>query len=117
MQYFRYALLMDLADVAGNTSDGVHIAATGGVWMALVFGFGGVHDHAGELSFAPHLPPGWNSLEFSLHFKHRQIGVELSHQTERYRLDDGDALRDHDPRGSGCKLVAGEPLELPVPSC
>ncbi len=28
--YFRYALLMDLADAAGNVSDGVHIAAAGG---------------------------------------------------------------------------------------
>ena len=27
--YFDFAVLMDLADVAGNVSDGVHIASTG----------------------------------------------------------------------------------------
>ena len=32
LEYFRHALLMDLADVAGNASDGVHIASAAGVW-------------------------------------------------------------------------------------
>ena len=47
IRYFDYALLMDLADVGGNVSDGVHIASSAGVWMALVFGFGGVRDFDG----------------------------------------------------------------------
>jgi alpha,alpha-trehalose phosphorylase len=41
VEYFRFALLMDLADIAGNVSDGVHVASAAGAWMALVFGFGG----------------------------------------------------------------------------
>jgi trehalose/maltose hydrolase-like predicted phosphorylase len=45
---FRSALPTDLADVAGNTSDGVHTAAAGGVWPALVRGSGGVEDESGE---------------------------------------------------------------------
>jgi 3-hydroxyisobutyrate dehydrogenase-like beta-hydroxyacid dehydrogenase len=49
LEYFDYALMMDLADLAGNVSDGVHIASTGGVWQALVFGFGGVRDYDGAL--------------------------------------------------------------------
>ena len=32
LEYFEYALLMDLANVAGNASEGVHIAAAAGVW-------------------------------------------------------------------------------------
>jgi alpha,alpha-trehalose phosphorylase len=56
LEYFDYALLMDLANVAGNASDGVHIASAAGVWSALVFGFGGVRDFGGRLSFTPHLP-------------------------------------------------------------
>ena len=51
---------MDLANVAGNASDGVHIASAAGVWSALVFGFGGVRDFDGRLSFAPRLPRAWN---------------------------------------------------------
>jgi trehalose/maltose hydrolase-like predicted phosphorylase len=59
LEYFQYAVLMDLADVAGNVVDGAHIASTGGVWMALTYGFGGMRDHHGRLSFDPRLPTPW----------------------------------------------------------
>ena len=55
-EYLDLALLMDLADVAGNVSDGVHIASAAGSWMALVFGFGGVRDFDGRLTIDPRLP-------------------------------------------------------------
>ena len=48
LEYFQYALLMDLGNVAGNASDGVHIASAAGVWSSLVFGFGGVRDFDGQ---------------------------------------------------------------------
>ncbi len=92
LEYFEYALLMDLADVAGNASDGVHIASAAGVWSALVFGFGGIRDFDGRLSFAPVLPRSWNSLEFPLRFRDRQIRVRINHDEERYLLDKGAPL-------------------------
>jgi len=92
LEYFEYALLMDLANVAGNVSDGVHIAAAAGVWSSLVFGFGGVRDFGGRLSFAPTLPRGWKKLAFSLRFCDRQIRVQLTHDEERYLLDEGAPL-------------------------
>src|SRR5215469_4338057 len=55
--YMRAALLMDLADVGGNVTDGCHIASMGGTWMALVYGFGGLRDYGGNLSFRPQRPP------------------------------------------------------------
>ena len=90
--YFRRALLMDLADVAGNASDGVHIAAAAGVWQALVFGFGGVRDHDGHLTISPRLPVPWRLLEFSLRFRDRQLRVRLTHDAERYELETGPPL-------------------------
>ena len=92
LQYFEYALLMDLANVAGNASDGVHIASAAGVWSSLVFGFGGVRDFAGQLSFAPRLPPAWKELAFSLRFCERQIRVQLTSDEERYVIDEGAPL-------------------------
>ena len=93
LEYFNYALLMDLANVAGNASNGVHIASAAGVWSSLVFGFGGVRDFDGRLSFAPKLPRAWSELEFSLRFCDRQIRVALTHDEERYLLDEGDPLQ------------------------
>jgi alpha,alpha-trehalose phosphorylase len=92
IEYFDYALLMDLANVAGNVSNGVHIASAAGVWSSLIFGFGGVRDFDGRLSFEPSLPHVWNRLAFSLRFCDRQIRVHLTHDEERYLIDDGPPL-------------------------
>jgi alpha,alpha-trehalose phosphorylase len=90
--YFDYALLMDLANVAGNVSNGVHVASAAGVWSSLVFGFGGVRDFDGRLSFRPNLPHVWNLLAFSLRFCGRQIRVRLTHDEEHYLIDEGTPL-------------------------
>ena len=108
----RFALLMDLADVAGNVSDGVHVAAAAGAWMALVFGFGGVSDFDGQLSIDPRLPRRCDGLEFSLRFHDRQLRVTLTHEEERYALDEGDPL-DVTIRGEAHQLVPGSTLRLP----
>ena len=100
LEYFQYALLMDLGNVAGNASDGVHIASAASVWSSLVFGFGGVRDFDGQLSFSPRLPRAWNELAFSLRFGGRQIRVKLTHDEERYLVDNGPPLN---------VLVRGEP--------
>jgi alpha,alpha-trehalose phosphorylase len=109
--YFRYALLMDLADVAGNASDGVHIASAAGVWLCLIYGFAGVRDFDGQLSFTPHLPPTWEELRFSLRFRSRQLRITLRHDQECYRLESGDAL-EVTIRGTPYVLQADQPLTL-----
>jgi alpha,alpha-trehalose phosphorylase len=111
MEYFRFALLMDLADVAGNASDGVHIASAAGVWQALVFGFGGVRDFDGRLTIDPHLAAAWESLSFSLRFRGRQVRVALTHDGERYSLDHGSPI-EIGIRGKRHTLARGEPVEL-----
>jgi alpha,alpha-trehalose phosphorylase len=92
LEYFQYAVLMDLGNVAGNASDGVHIASAAGVWSSLVFGFGGVRDFDGQLSFSPRLPHAWNELAFSLRFRGRQLRVRLTHDEERYLVEEGEPL-------------------------
>ena len=114
LEYFEYALLMDLANVAGNVSDGVHIAAAAGVWSCLVFGFGGVRDFDGRLSFAPRLPRGWTELAFSLRFCDRQIRVQLSHDEERYLLDEGAPL-EVTIRGEPHLLSPGTAVAIKLP--
>jgi alpha,alpha-trehalose phosphorylase len=111
IDYFRFGLLVDLADVAGNASDGVHVAAAGGVWQALVFGFGGVRDSDGALSIAPRLPRAWASLEFALRYRDRQLRVTLTHDEERYVVDEGEPVS-LVIRGEERTLGAGQPLVL-----
>jgi alpha,alpha-trehalose phosphorylase len=103
MEYFMEAVLVDMADLGGNVSDGVHIASAGGVWMALVHGFGGMRDYGGALSFEPRLPAGWEKLRFRLAFLGRRLEIEIAPGEARYRLIDGEALR---------FVHQGEPIEL-----
>ena len=110
-RYLDFALLVDLADVAGNVSDGVHIASAAGSWMAMVFGFGGVRDFDGRLVIDPRLPRRFNSLAFSLRFRDRQIRVHLTHDSERIRLDEGDPL-EVVIRGEEQVLAVGAPLHI-----
>lgn len=115
-RYFDFAMAMDLADVAGNASDGVHVASAAGTWMALVFGFGGVRDYDGRLTIDPRLPDRWDSLTFALRFHDRQIRVAITSQGERLALLEGDAL-EVTVRGEAHVLRAGHPLDLQrVPS-
>jgi alpha,alpha-trehalose phosphorylase len=112
-RYFDFALLMDLADVAGNVSDGAHVASAAGAWMALVFGFGGVRDFDGCLTIDPHLPRRFEKLAFSLRFRDRQIRVALTHDQESYLLDEGDPV-EVTIRGKSCWLELGEPVTIPT---
>ncbi len=65
---FRLAAGTDLHDVRGNAGDGIHGATAGGLWQAVIFGFGGVHlTDAGPVA-APHLPPHWSRLTFRLRY-------------------------------------------------
>ncbi|MEJ4104456.1 glycoside hydrolase family 65 protein [Corynebacterium bovis] len=64
MDFFTRGLFVDLANLHGNTSDGVHIASCGGVWSALVSGFGGFRDHYGQFSIDPRLPEEWEEISF-----------------------------------------------------
>jgi alpha,alpha-trehalose phosphorylase len=110
-RYLDLAILMDLADVAGNASNGVHIASAAGSWMGLVFGFGGVRDFDGRLTIDPRLPERFRSLGFSLRFHDRQLRVHLTHVLERFELTEGDPL-EVVIRGERHLLGIGSPVEV-----
>ncbi|HSK90231.1 MAG TPA: glycosyl hydrolase family 65 protein, partial [Euzebyales bacterium] len=92
VEYFRNAAFMDLADVAGNTADGVHVASAGGVWMAAVYGFGGLRDSDGALSFDPRLPRTWDGLRFPIEVRGQRLTVDVTHDGVAYHLADGPPL-------------------------
>ncbi len=91
--YSRSALLMDLADVGGNVKDGCHIASMGGTWMVFVYGFAGLRDYDGTLSFRPQHPPEPQAtMKFALTYRGQVVDVEVSHESTAYSLRDGERL-------------------------
>ena len=93
IRYGMAALLMDLADVGGNVRDGCHIASMGGTWMALTYGFGGMRDDDGTLSFWPHRAPEDNAiLRFPLTYRGQVLQVEIGLEKVQYALREGERL-------------------------
>nr|WP_245557420.1 glycosyl hydrolase family 65 protein [Corynebacterium terpenotabidum] len=77
MDFFLRGLFLDLENLHHNSADGVHIASCGGVWSALVFGFGGFRDDYGRFSIDPRLPAEWEVLEYNLTLQGYQVRVTV----------------------------------------
>jgi kojibiose phosphorylase len=76
-RYFQRAADIDLNFTKGVTAaGGVHIATLGGMWQALVFGFGGMYAGDDEPRFDPHVPDGWGTLRFRVQWRGRKLCVE-----------------------------------------
>ncbi|MEO0932361.1 MAG: glycosyl hydrolase family 65 protein, partial [Cyanobacteria bacterium J06641_2] len=93
IEYAYFAILMDLADIAGNSKDGCHIASMGGSWMVMVYGFAGMKDYNGNLSFNPRLPKGIKRLHFPLTIRSQRLEVDIREEEVTYLLKEGSELK------------------------
>ncbi|MDH6578729.1 glycosyl hydrolase family 65 protein [Kitasatospora sp. MAP5-34] len=111
--YTAEAALMDLHDLGGNTSDGLHMASLAGACIALVQGFGGLRDHSGHLFFRPRLPSGLARLSFSMLVRESLLHLEISHARTTYSVLRGGPLRLlHE--GEELVIAPGEPVSRPM---
>ena len=93
---FMQAAMVDLEDVRGNAADGIHGASAGGVWQAVVLGFGGIQLRENEPVANPHLPPGWTRLKFKLQWRgkshefdlHQELGIGEQMVNEIRKLEE-----------------------------
>lgn len=114
--YFQRTARLDLDDLHGNSTHGVHIAAMAGSWMGLVQGFGGLRWRAdGRPAFKPLLPTAWQRYAFRVQVREAQLEVSVSAEGACYRLLQGQALEFlHD--GELHRLDVQHPLRtLPLP--
>lgn len=106
LTYFLDTAFVDLEDRHGNTADGVHVAAAGGVWNSLVSGFGGMRDYNGALTFDPRLPKDWPELRYRLTWRGTRLLVSLTVGSMAVSVIDGD--------GPVKFMVRGEPFVVSV---
>lgn len=108
LRYFHASLFVDLADRHANTSDGVHVASTGGVWSALVAGFGGFRDLGqGHWYLDPRLPDGWDHLTFRLTLRGTRVRVTVRVDELDLVVEDGDGPVTFDVRGTDVVVTPG----------
>lgn len=120
-RHFLGALFVDLADRHRNTTDGVHVASTGGIWSALAGGFGGFRDHEGTFSIDPRLPASWDQLVYrvTLHGTRVRVTVRQS-ELELFVEDQQSDVRGETVqptfvvRGESVTVMPGDPVVVPL---
>ncbi|NLR08442.1 MULTISPECIES: glycoside hydrolase family 65 protein [Lactobacillaceae] len=100
--YSRTARL-DLDNYNNDTTDGLHITAMTGGWIAVVQGFAGMRVRNGQLHFAPFLPKTWTSYAFRQVFRGSLIEVTVDADGTHFKLMSGKPLTID---------VAGKPVEV-----
>ena len=90
--YFMKTARMDLDDINGNTADGIHLAALGGTWMSLIYGFAGLRDDDGIMRFSPKLPASWKKLAFRLTTGGTLVEVTMTKDNTEYSLIEGEPV-------------------------
>lgn len=77
LRYLRQGAEIDLGNNMGNAAGGVHAAAMGGLWQAVVFGFGGLSLIEGGIALQPHLPAEWPALRFTVQYRDQSLRVRV----------------------------------------
>ncbi|KTR85542.1 glycoside hydrolase family 65 protein [Leucobacter chromiiresistens] len=111
--YLAEVATLDLDDLHGNTEEGLHVAALGGVWLALVCGFGGLRDSSSGFGFAPRLPSRLSRLTFAVRVQGSVVELEIAPTETTYRLREGGAVRF---RHFGEEVVLGPDRALRLPT-
>ncbi len=116
VEYLIYAVLMDLADVAGNVQDGVHIASIGGTWMSIVYGLAGMRDYGGQISFDPGPLPGQlQRIRFSLTVRGQVLDVDMDRERITYSLREGEGFVIHH-KGEEIRVSSTTSISRPLRS-
>ena len=111
-EFFRYTAYMDLYDFKKNTSNGIHIACNGGVWMSVINGFLGMRHYGDGLHFAPKIPKAWDKYSADITYKGAVIGIEVSHEKTVFTLKSGE-IAAINVNGAAVKLTSSDKrLEL-----
>lgn len=92
VDYFKQALFLDLCNTHENTSDGAHIASTGGVWACFVHGFAGLIERGDCIEFRPNLPEGLPAAQFNLQRQGCILNIKLDHKGLDFTVLSGHAV-------------------------
>jgi len=68
----------DMGPYMNSSDSGIHAAAMGGIWEAVVLGFGGLRLLEDELRIRPALPDSWDRMVFSIIWRGTRLRIELT---------------------------------------
>jgi trehalose/maltose hydrolase-like predicted phosphorylase len=77
LEWLRVTSRIDLDHLTNTSAAGLHTAAMGSLWQALVFGFAGVRPAGEALRLDPRLPDDWRALEIRVAFRGARLVVHV----------------------------------------
>jgi alpha,alpha-trehalose phosphorylase len=89
------------------------VASTGGVWNALVYGFGGMRDYRGVVTFDPRLPESWPELIFRISLKGSRVRVNLIASAMTFTVEEGSSAT-LAVRGNRFTVSSEAPVTIPL---
>ena len=114
LRYLRECALVDLRDLQGDTAKGLHLAAVGGAWLALVAGLGGLREDREELEIAPLLPASLTRTAWSVTWHGRLLRVETTREGTTVTLLRGEGPVTVVVDGAPSSVRAGAPVKAPL---
>jgi trehalose/maltose hydrolase-like predicted phosphorylase len=115
-RYLQQALRIDLDFTrkgwAGATG-GVHIAALGGIWQALAYGFLGMRAQDQGLRFEPQIPAHWGQLRIPIKWRGSQLRVIARPDRAEITVESGAPVALAFGDGAWQLVSAGETLRGP----
>lgn len=84
--YFNVSANTDIEDNQSNTEDGIHAAAVGGTWQAMVLGFGGFRVKEGMIHLDPWLPREWNAISYKACWKGRTVCISITKEHIKVKI-------------------------------
>lgn len=97
---YRYFMKAATADLNGGTKNhvgtlyigGTHPAASGGAWMAVVFGLCGIHVAGRTVSIDPRIPDHWAEVTVPLVVSGRELRITISRELVRVQAGSPPAI-------------------------
>lgn len=75
---FEEACRLDIGENIHSSDEGIHSAAIGAIWLAIINGFAGVNTRGNILKVSPKLPEEWNSIRFNFTYKGEVLKFNIS---------------------------------------
>ena len=90
--YFELSAQVDLKDRFRTTIQGINAANLGGIYMAVVYGFGGLRLKESGLHLRPRLPKKWQSYRFKICYRNTRIIVAVEKDQTVLTRESGPAV-------------------------
>lgn len=74
---FDVAARLDLDDLTRTSAGGLHLATMGGLWQAVVHGFGGIMPSTAGLIIDPCLPQRWERLSVRIRYRDQPLHITI----------------------------------------